>query len=186
MKELIQSGVCAAIVSVATAGIFAQSTSTPETRSARTSQQQATPSPQAPSAPTPPAQTAQASPEGADRRITVTGCLQETLGAAAPAAGATSPDRSSSEPRFLLTNVTKSSAPDGSASTTPSAAKTYRLVASDAAPHTGKKLELTGTVEDRDSSASATRDSSATTNPSNAPKLRVEAGKVLAGTCSDN
>jgi len=185
MKQLIRSGVCAAIVGIATVGIFAQSASTPGTQAAPTPQQQATPSPQTPPAPTPPAPTS----EGADRRITVTGCLQPAPPNATETAGTTAPGTTSTrDAKFMLTNVTKSSAPDTSASTTPPVAKTYRLVANDAAlsPHTGKKLELTGTIEDRNSSTSAANDSSSSANPSNAPQLRVEAGKVLAPTCSGN
>jgi hypothetical protein len=188
MKQLIRSGVCAAIVGVATAGILAQSASTPG-QAAPTSQQQAAPSPQTPQAPGPPAPAAQASPDGADRRITVTGCLQPAPPSATGTAGTTTPGTPPNpEAKFLLTNVTKSSASDASAATTPPAAKTYRLVANDAAlsPHAGKKLELSGTIDDRDSSASVGRDSSSSANPSSAPKLRVEAGKVLAATCSEN
>jgi hypothetical protein len=186
MKQLIRSEVCAAIVGIATVGVFAQSASTPRTQAAPTPQQQATPSPPAPPASTPSAPT----PEGADRRITVTGCLQPAPPTSATdTAGTTAPGTTSThDAKFMLTNVTKSSASDTSASTTPPVAKTYRLVANDAvlSPHTGKKLELTGTIEDRNSSTSAANDSSSSANPSNAPQLRVEAGKVLAPTCSGN
>jgi hypothetical protein len=63
------------------------------------------------------------------------------------------------------------------------------LIANDTAlnPHVGKKLELTGTIDDQDSSArSATAESSgpSTSSAANAPRLRVESGKVVAEACT--
>jgi hypothetical protein len=48
------------------------------------------------------------------------------------------------------------------------------LIANEAAlnPHVGKKLELTGTIDDQPSSGATGQ------------KLRVEAGKVLAEACT--
>jgi hypothetical protein len=64
------------------------------------------------------------------------------------------------------------------------------LIANESAltPHVGKKLELTGTIDDQDSPArSATADSrgsSAASSAASAPRLRVEAGKVVAEACT--
>jgi hypothetical protein len=53
--------------------------------------------------------------------------------------------------------------------------------ASALSPHVGKKVELTGTVVDQDSSTSSSSAPSAASGPS----LRVEAGKVLSTPCSE-
>jgi hypothetical protein len=69
------------------------------------------------------------------------------------------------------------------ASGTTASAQTYRLIANPTAlsPHVGKKLELTGTLEDQ----SGTAHPDAAGGPdANAPALRVEAGKVIAASCS--
>ena len=50
-------------------------------------------------------------------------------------------------------------------------------------PHAGKKVELTGTVQDSDSSSR--NSSSASTADSSAPQLVVESGKVLAEKCTE-
>jgi hypothetical protein len=62
-------------------------------------------------------------------------------------------------------------------------APTYRLIANSAAlsPHVGKKVELTGTVEQ---SSAGSSDPSSSASSTNAPQLRVEAGKVLTTPCS--
>jgi hypothetical protein len=66
------------------------------------------------------------------------------------------------------------------------AARTYRLIANEAAlsPHVGKKLELTGTIDDQSSASSASSDASRAASAASAPKLKVESGKVLAAQCS--
>jgi hypothetical protein len=48
-------------------------------------------------------------------------------------------------------------------------------------PHVGKKLELTGTLEDKPSATSTT---ASTTTAANAPALKVESGKVIAQSCT--
>ena len=63
----------------------------------------------------------------------------------------------------------------------PSAAtQTYRLIANPSAlvPLVGKKLELTGTIEQENASP-------ATSDPSVAPALRVKSGKIVAASCSE-
>jgi hypothetical protein len=72
-----------------------------------------------------------------------------------------------------------------------SGTQTYRLMANASAlsPHVGKKLELTGTLEDPTSATAgaATSTAGATTTPAgsdNTPTLRVESGKIVAASCS--
>jgi hypothetical protein len=47
-------------------------------------------------------------------------------------------------------------------------------------PHVGKKLELTGTLEDKASASGA----AASSSDSNVPALKVESGKVIAQSCT--
>ena len=148
----------------------------------------------------------------ADRRITVTGCLSEapataaatpagaaagttgTTGTAA-AAGTTGTTGETAAPRFVLTNATASAAASaaGAASTTEApassaasapAAQTYRLIANATAlsPHVGKKLELTGTLEDPNAATGASETSGSA--EFKAVALRVESGKVVGESCS--
>lgn len=120
---------------------------------------------------------------------------------APPAAGtATAPDAS---PQYVLANATMSTGEAASAtgtagttgttgttaaagaagatSTTGSAAaasagQTYRLIANASAltPHVGKKLELTGTLDEGSSASPAS---------ASGPALRVTSGKVVANSC---
>ncbi len=183
MTKTIWTGTCAAVVSLSTAIIVAQAP-----------------------APTPQQDRSSTS----DQRITVTGCLKaappsssETTGASGAvgtsgaAGGATTGAADATDAaKFLLTDVAMTPAADtagaagaaGAAteSTPPpsgSSAKTYRLVANPAAlsPHVGKKLELTGTLDQ--SSATAPAGSSGAGPDANAPALKVESGKVVAQTC---
>ena len=92
--------------------------------------------------------------------------------------------------KFVLANAVPSSAATAATASNSSAPRTYRLIANETAlnPHVGKKLELTGTLDEQASSArSATSEStgaSAASSAASAPKLRVEAGKVLAESCA--
>jgi hypothetical protein len=176
MKRNIWSGTLALIVATATVTIVGQAPPTSQ-RPATTTDQ---PSAQAPTAP-------QQSSEG---RITVVGCLQTAAPNAAGTSGTTAsppaatdtakPAAAGEDAKFVLANAVQSG--DTAATTSsPSPSTTYRLIANDSAlmPHVGKKLELTGTI-DQERSASSTTSSS----PNASPKLRVEAGKVLAQTCT--
>jgi len=192
MKKTIWTGVLTGIVGFATAAAITAQT---------------TPSQQSPAA----------SP-GADRKITVTGCLKEapsnaavttptapaptagttgttgTTGTAAPAPTGTAGETAAA-PKFLLTNATAAvpTAPAGAASTTEaaaagaasaSAAQTFQLIANATAliPHVGKKMELTGTLEDQNAAAGTT-ESSAGADAKTAV-LRVESGKIVAASCA--
>jgi hypothetical protein len=157
MKKPIWAGTCAAMFAIASIAMSAQnppSNSTPQGRS-----------------------------EGTDRKVTVTGCLEAAQSAtpAAPAAEARG-DQAGAAKVFVLKNAAASAdAPAGDAA----APRTFRLVANEAAlsPHAGKKVELTGTVQNSDSSSR--NSSSASTADSSAPQLVVESGKVLAEKCTE-
>jgi len=64
-----------------------------------------------------------------------------------------------------------------------SGAQTYRLIANPTAliPHVGKKVELTGTLDD-----SGTKPPEPSAAPEvNALTLKVESGKIVAASCSE-
>jgi hypothetical protein len=158
MKKPIWAGTCAAVFALASIAMSAQnppSNSTPQGRS-----------------------------ESADRKVTVTGCLEaapQSATPAAPAAEAKS-DQAGAAKGYVLTNAAASADATAAGAAAP---RTFRLVANDAAlsPHAGKKVELTGTVQDSDSSSR--NSSSASTADSSAPQLVVESGKVLAAKCTE-
>jgi hypothetical protein len=155
MKKPIWAGTCAAIFAIASVAMSAQqSNSTPQDRS-----------------------------ESSDRKVTVTGCLEaapQSATPAAPAADAKS-DQAGAAKAFVLTNA----APSADAPAAAAASRTFRLVANEAAlsPHAGKKVELTGTLQD--SASSSRSSSSASAADSSAPQLVVESGKVLAAKCTE-
>jgi len=176
MKQTIWTGTCAAIVTFATAAVFAQ-----------------TPA-QTPAQPPAPQSAPQASnPSTSDKKITVTGCLkaapQMPADAASPAGttGTTAPTPTSAagaptaatgttgaaDSKFILTGA---SATPAEAAT----AQTYRLIANPTAlsEHVGKKLELVGTIDT--TSTPDPKDPSAA-----APAFRVESGKIVAATCNE-
>jgi len=189
MKKTIWTGVLTGIVGFATAAAITAQT---------------TPSQQSPAA----------SP-GADRKITVTGCLKEapssaavatptapaptatgttgTTATAAPAPTGTTGETAAA-PKFMLTNATAAAAaPAGAASTSEpapagaasaSAAQTFQLIANAAAltPHVGKKMELTGTLEDQNAAAGSSESSAG--SDTKTAVLRVESGKIIAASCS--
>jgi hypothetical protein len=193
MRREMWSGTLAAVVLVATVGVAAQSEKSAEP----TPQPPATAQEPAPQPPTTAPEPATAPAQNSDaRRITVAGCLQQapaapvgTSGSAAPApstAATDAPAQASADAKLVLANAVASpTSPGGAApsnpATTPGSpdsatAQTYRLIANEAAlsPHVGKKLELSGTIEE----------SSATSSASGGPMLRVEAGKVIAESCT--
>jgi hypothetical protein len=178
MRKRIWTGMVTAMAACATVAITAQQ-----------------PPPQPPS-----------SSANADKKITVTGCLKEApatspatppAGAAgttgtAGAAGATGTSGAADAPKFVLTNAAPSTG-DPAATTpppepTPGAAKasatTYRLIANatSLSPHVGKKLELTGTLEEPGAAPQSPQPSAA---EGTMAALRVESGKVLAASCSE-
>jgi hypothetical protein len=166
MRAPIWTGMCAALVSVATVGMMAQ-------------EPQTSPTPQSSS-----------TPSSTDKKITLTGCLKAapqvasdvntasatgTAGSATPTATGTSGTAAApTDARFVLTSA---SASPGDAT---SAAPTYRLIANPAAlgAHVGKKLELVGSIDP--TSTADPKDPSAS-----APAFRVESGKIVAASCSE-
>ncbi len=167
MNRTAWTGACATIVSLATAGVLAQTTS------------QTTP---------------QSTPPSSENKITVTGCLKAAPAMANDAASAANPNPTgsagSSEPgaappvatgtsgvppaeaKFILTSATTT--PANPANIAP----TYRLIANPTAlsAHVGKKLELVGAIDA--TSSPDPKDPSAA-----APALRVESGKIVAASC---
>ena len=150
MRITTSTGICAAIIATVAAVATAQ-------------------------APTP--QNSSPSP-GADNKTVVTGCLKEAPSGAtdsaarggAPSTAGPSATPTSANARFVLENATASSASaEASSKKDP---QTYQLIAnpSGLAPHAGKKLELTGTLEPSSSG--------------DGPTLRVESGKIVAASCS--
>jgi hypothetical protein len=125
----------------------------------------------------------------AENKVTVTGCLTPAPPAPTGTAGSTDAKGDpASDVKFLLTNAASPSA--AGASNGAPAARTYRLIANETAlsPHSGKKLELTGTIEGQESSSSASAapdGSSKGQSSANAPKLRVESGKIVAPQCNE-
>jgi hypothetical protein len=185
MRGQAWSGTLAATVLAAAVVVVAQSPSP--------SPNAPTPAPQPPATAQPPTTAPSQSSEG--HRITVAGCLQTSPPAptgtsgstsSAPADGATAKPDAAGDAKFVLANAVPSAAdasPTGSNSSTP---RTYRLIANEAAlnPHVGKKLEITGTVDEQDSAAPPAASDSSAPSAASAPKLRVEAGKVLAEPCT--
>ena len=170
MKRETWSGLFIATLLATTGALMAQSPS-PSNSSA----------PQTPSSATPSATQAAVPQTPSANKVTVTGCLREAPAGAtgtsgsASAAGATDAagKPASPEGKYILAEAVPSSPASGTPTST-SKPQTYRLIANDSAltPHVGKKLELTGTLEGKDASASSD------------PQLRVESGNVLAGDCS--
>ena len=136
-----------------------------------------TPTPQQPDNPATssqaPAGRGQDSAAAADH-VTLTGCLQQapeqsdasTSANAAPGAATAAPTQ-----RFMLVHAMTAEEAAGKTTTASGApeGKTYALVANAAAlaPHVGKKVELTGTVEGQ----------------APAERFRVESGKALPTSC---
>jgi hypothetical protein len=185
MRRHIWSGISAAVVLVATVGVAAQE-----------------PSPQNPPqpAPQPPATApATAQPQSDAQRVTVAGCLQAapegpvgTSGSAAPTPApspapevAAKPEGGSRPAKLVLANAVPSPA-EATANASNSAPRIYRLIANETAlmPHVGKKVELSGTIENQTSPSPSASAESNDSSAANAPQLRVEAGKVVAETCT--
>jgi hypothetical protein len=200
MNKTICSGLSIATMFVAAITIAAQTSSTSQTPASPTPGTQATPPPQTPAGP--PSQTPTGPPpqnrsDSSDRRITITGCLQPVPASPTGTTGTTDASTTGAtdakgdpagagDAKFLLTNVAQA---DSSGDPKAAAVRTYRLIANESSlvPHVGKKLELTGTVDEQPSSTrsqSATpSDASNGASAATAPKLRVESGKVLAPSC---
>jgi hypothetical protein len=168
MRNAIWSGICAAVLLTATIAMHAQQPS-----GAAQAPTPSTPPSTAPPPATPPPTSAPPSAATRDsaNKITVTGCLQPAPDAPTGTAGAAG--AAASTEKFMLTNASSDASNDATGAKT---TRSYRLVANEQAlaPHAGKKIEVTGTV-----------DSQASAPASDAPRLLVESGKVIAPTCTD-
>ena len=189
MTKHIWTGLCATIVGFTTAALIAQTTSPPQSAASSASAERRiivtgclvqAPASVPETAATAAGATGAAGTAGAAGTTGTTGV--------AGAAGDAAPS-----PKFVLTNATSSvadtSATTGTAEAPPAAAatsqaQTYRLIANATAlsPHVGKRIELTGTLEDAAASAHGADPSAGP--QANAPALRVESGKVVAPSCS--
>jgi hypothetical protein len=125
----MKSGLCAAIVFGAAAGLLAQQ----------------------------PAASDQAAPSSAGKTITISGCVQRAEPSATGTSGTAGATADAS--KFILTNTAKGASPTaGTAGASSEAvAASYRLDADDAklTPHVGHKVEIAGTVEPSMPSASS-------------------------------
>jgi hypothetical protein len=209
MKTRIQTSLCAAIAAGATAIITAQ-TPAPQT----TSSPQAAPASsertvtitgclkEAPSA----------TASNAAGTASTAGTTASGTTATGTAGTAVSPSAAPEGPTYILANATMAPAPAGDASggstasatgtsgTTASSAagtagsmgaQTYRLMANGSAlaAHVGKKLELTGVIENQSGASSGTASATAAGTPTasgdaTGPALRVQSGKIVANSCT--
>jgi hypothetical protein len=191
MTNTIWTGTCAAIVGAATAVMMAQTTS-PQQNNASSSDRHITVTGCLKAAPQSSSETAgttgTAGTTAATGTTGTTGstATQSSSGAPAEQANATFVLTDAAPPATEASGAATTTAGAASDAASGSSAKTYRLIANPAAlsPHVGKKLELTGTLEDQ-SAATAPAGSSAAGSEANAPALKVESGKVLAATCPE-
>ena len=139
-------------------------------------------------------------PQTSSDTITVTGCLRNASPAAdtaAPtgttgstestAAGTAGTAADPSQQKFVLMDATRGPVEaSGTTTSTPDSSArdarkdTYRLIANPSAlaQHVGKKLELTGTLEQASSAQDAGSGAFA-----GRPMLRVTSGKIIAASC---
>jgi hypothetical protein len=129
------------------------------------------------------AQTSATSQSSSPKTITVSGCIQRATHAPTGTSG-TAGAAAENDAKFTLTNASLSTTgTTGTAGSMPpstAVASEYRLDADDAklTPHVGHKVEISGTVEQAASSTPSSASSAA-----NAPKLKVDAVKMIASTC---
>jgi hypothetical protein len=122
------------------------------------------------------------------KTITVSGCVER-----ASETGATATTGASdTAAKFELTNAAIAGGSTASeaagTSGTASAAKTYRLDATDAqlSAHLNHKVEVTGTLEEATPGASGTASETTGTSGTSkaaAPRLKVESVKMVSATC---
>ncbi len=108
----------------------------------------------------------------APNKIAVTGCLERAKETGSPTGTS---GAAADSTKFVLNNVTPAASATGTSGSAQAPASSYRLDAADSklTPHVGHKVEISGTVEPM-SAASAT----------GAPKLRVDALKMIAPSCT--
>ena len=180
MSRILGAFVCACVVSV---GVSAQSypqgqggAPTPSTQAPPT-QAPATP----PTSPTSP-QSPNAARANADKKVTISGCIERQPASTAAITGAPSMP-------FMLTNASAAGA--GSAVATSgaaggaSAAKSYRLDGMDTTltPHVGHKVEITGTIEEQRPASAAAGEARSAPSSTPAATLKVDSVKMVSTTC---
>jgi hypothetical protein len=191
MTKGIWTGTCAAAIGLATAVAFAQTPAPQQNQKSNTDQRITVTG------------CLKAATPAAGETSGATGTSGTAGAAGAAATGTTGSAADPANEKFLLTEAAvstgdsagssasgatsaagaaASSAPTESAASNGAAAKTYRLIANPTAlsPHVGKKLELTGTVQNTVAAPSAAAGPEAS-----APALKVESGKVVAASCSE-
>jgi hypothetical protein len=123
--------------------------------------------------------------------VTIEGCIQHSVQAPSATAGATgTAGTTATGGPFILANAMKSTSTPGATSTSGSSAastaivSTYRLDADDSklSPHVGHKVEITGTLDDREETSTSPSRSAATAISS--PKLKVENVRMIAVACT--
>ena len=125
-------------------------------------------------------------PSASASKVTVTGCLEKaSASSTSPTGTAGTAGTAMDTTKFVLNSVTPSATGTaGTAGTATPSASSYKLDGDDAklSPHVGHKVEITGSIDDKPSSARS-ETSPAAAAPA-APKLKVEAVKMIAGTCT--
>ena len=121
-------------------------------------------------------------------KVTITGCLQAAPEVPTGTAGTSGSSASAAAlEKFMLIECQRNVG-GGSGSASASDARTYRLVANESAlaPHAGKKIEVTGTLDTPSASASPnSAPSGSSSSSTNMPKLVVESGKVISQSCAN-
>jgi pilus assembly protein FimV len=203
MKKTISMGTCTAIVGFAATALLAQTPQPPQTSTApASSDQKVTITGCLKAAPASDTTASAAGAAGTTGTTGTTAGATGTSGAAEPSeakfvladatmkpASEATPGSTSPAETTTGAGATTSGAASQSASGAAAAGQTYRLIANPAAlsAHVGKKLELTGTLEQNGSSASGaagTTGAAGSSASAQGPALRVESGKVIAASCS--
>ena len=142
-----------------------------------------TPAPPSQTTP-PPATSASANADraNADKKVTLSGCIERQPPSAAAVTGAANMP-------FTLANASAAGAkaPVGTTGTSAgaaSAAKSYRLDGAEStlSPHVGHKVEITGTIEEPSASAASGAAASASSSAAMA-RLKVDSLKMVSTSC---
>jgi pilus assembly protein FimV len=188
MTKRIWTATCSAIVGIATAAVTAQTPAPPPQSGSASADRSIVLTGCLRPAPSSPTDTTAA--VGTAGTTGTAGATGTTGAAGTTATAGTTGVAPASDATFVLANATSAPADatdatgtTGATSTTANASaatQTYRLIANSAAlaPLVGKKLELTGTLDQDTASPAAT-------GPSGAPALRVKSGKIVAASCSE-
>lgn len=129
-----------------------------------------------------PSQRPDASAAARAETLTIQGCVQKAPAPASSTPGAVGTAGAST---YTLSNTARPPA-SAAAGTSAAIAPSYRLDADDSklSGHVGHKVEITGTVEDRAGSAGGGGSPNATASaPGMAPRLKVDAVKMIAANC---